>query len=363
MNDEIGSLLHGGLQGQSPYGAPQVPARVRLNTNENSYPIPPDVAADISQALAHHVADLNRYPDRSANELRSKLAEYVGNGVETAQVWAANGSNEVLQQLMQAFGGQGKKAMGFAPSYSMHSIVSRATGTQWCEGTRDAGFDLDADSAVAQVRRDQPDIVFLCSPNNPTGTALNSDVVTSVDDNTNGIVVIDEAYAEFSRDGTVSGLELQEDRPRLVVTRTLSKAFGLAGARVGYCVADSRVVDALQLVRLPYHLSTLTQAVAVAALSHKQRLLENVAALKRQRNRLATEIARMGFQVAPSDANFVFFGGLTDSSDVWRSLVEQGVLVRDVGIDGWLRVSAGTPDETSMFLTALRDVCQKEKDK
>ncbi|HIV58075.1 MAG TPA: histidinol-phosphate transaminase [Candidatus Stackebrandtia faecavium] len=362
MRDEITALLRNDLQDQQPYGAPQIDVPVRLNTNENSYPIPTDVAQDLGTALSREVAGLNRYPDRAAARLRSALASYVGRDTDAARVWAANGSNEILQQLLQVFGGQGKKAMGFPPSYSMHPVISRATGTEWCEGARGGGFDLDAESAAQQVQRERPDIVFLCSPNNPTGTALHGDVIASVYEHTDGIVVVDEAYAEFGRDGTASALDLLPTRPRLVVTRTLSKAFGLAGARVGYCIGDPRIVDAMQLVRLPYHLSTLTQTVALAALDHAPRLLENVVALKQQRDRMAVEIAELGLRVAPSDANFVFFGGLADSRDVWKSLVDRGVLIRDVGIEGWLRVSAGTPDETSAFLTALRDVCQKEKD-
>lgn len=272
-------------------------------------------------------------------------------------MWAGNGSNEVLLHLLQAFGGPGRTALGFTPAYSMHPIITTTTGTAWVDGMRGVAgagaFDLDAASAVVQVREHRPDVVFLCSPNNPTGTALGLDVVEAVYDAADGLVVVDEAYAEYARAGTPSALTLLAGRPRLVVTRTMSKAFALAGGRVGYLAADPALVDALRLVRMPYHLSTPTQAVALAALAHADLMLETVDAVRAQRDRIVDEIARMGLSPVPSDANFVLFGGLADSHATWQGLLDRGVLVRDVGIAHYLRVTAGTPEETSAFLDAL----------
>ncbi|MGH8794850.1 MAG: histidinol-phosphate transaminase [Stackebrandtia sp.] len=358
---EIQRLLREDLRGRTPYGAPQLDVAVRLNTNENSYRLPEPVAASIEKALGVAVRDLNRYPDRDAAALRADLAAYLDAGLEGRQVWAANGSNEILQQLLQAFGGPGRTALGFTPSYSMHPIISASTGTAWRDGLREEDFGLSADHVVDQIRRREPDVVFLCSPNNPTGTALDLSIVEAAVEAAGGLVVVDEAYAEFARAGVPSALSLLESRPRLVVTRTMSKAFGLAGARLGYLAADVEVTDALQLVRLPYHLSSLTQAAARAALRHADELLDAVAAIKEQRDRLVRELSALELRVAPSDANFVLFGGLADSSRVWRSLVNRGVLIRDVGLPGWLRVTAGTPQETGAFLDALRDVLDEER--
>lgn len=354
--NEITALLREDLRGRSPYGAPQIDVRVRLNTNENSYPLPPSVTEALTAAVTAELAGLNRYPDRDAVALREALAGYVGHGVTVEQVWAANGSNEVQQQLFQAFGGPGRTALGFTPGYSMHPLLAAATGTGWVDGRRGDGFTLTAEQAAAQVRDHRPHLVFLCSPNNPTGTALSLDVVTAVLAAAPGLVVVDEAYAEFARPGTASALTLLADHPRLVVTRTMSKAFGFAGGRLGYLVADPAVVAAVQLVRLPYHLSSLTQAAARAALGQAPALLATVAAIVAQRDRLVTELRARGLTVADSDANFVLFGGLGDQRAVWRGLVDRGVLVRDVGLPGWLRVTAGTPAECDAFLAALDEV-------
>jgi len=341
------------LRGLRPYGAPQLDVAVRLNTNENSYSVPDEVVDALAKALHAELRDLNRYPDRDAVALRTDLAGYLGHGLTVANVWAANGSNEVQQQLLQAFGGPDRSALGFQPAYSMHPLLAAGTGTRWVDGRRDVHFGLSTVDATAQVRTHQPDLVFLCSPNNPTGTALPLDVVRAVADAAPGMVVVGEAYAEFARPGTPSALTLLPEYPRLVVTRTMSQAFTLAGARVGYLAADPAVVDAVQLVRLPYHLSALTQAAARAALAHAGTLLATVEAIKEQRDRIVSELRGRGFVVADSDANFVLFGRFPDASALWRRLLEHGVLVRDVGLPGYLRVTAGTPAETDAFLTAL----------
>jgi histidinol-phosphate aminotransferase len=352
------------LRGRTPYGAPQLQVRHRLNTNENPHPLPAELLATLGEALGHAAVDLNRYPDRDAVALRTDLAAYLSRGgerIEPAQVWAANGSNEVLQQLLQAFGGAGRTALGFTPSYSMHPIISAGTGTAWVDGHRRADFTIDPAAAVAQVREVRPDVVFVTSPNNPTGTAVALSTVEQLYDATDGVLVVDEAYAEFARAGTPSALTLLPGRPRLVVSRTMSKAFGMAGLRLGYLAADPAVVDALQLVRLPYHLSSLTQAAARAALAHTDALLATVDAVKEQRDRIVAALPAMGLTSVPSDANFVLFGRFADAPAAWRALLERDVLVRDVGIPGWLRVTAGTPAETDAFLTALGEVASDHR--
>ena len=364
MNPLVANLLREDLRGRTPYGAPQLDVPVRLNTNENSYAVPDDVVAAITAAVTETARHLNRYPDREFTELREALAAYLrsqtGVGIATEQVWAGNGSNEVLLHLVQAFGGVGRTALGFTPAYSMHPIITRTTGTTWVDGLRGTPtgvFDLDAGLAVRQVREHRPHIVFLCSPNNPTGTALSLDVVQAVVEAApESLVVVDEAYAEFARPGTPSAMTLLENGPLLVVTRTMSKAFALAGARVGYLAADPDLVDALRLVRMPYHLSDPTQAVALAAIRHDASLLATVEAIKAQRDRIVAELAGLGYPPVPSDANFVLYGGLADAHATWQALLDRGVLVRDVGIPHHLRVTAGTPQESSTFLRAMADL-------
>jgi histidinol-phosphate aminotransferase len=342
------------LRGRTPYGAPQLDVPVRLNTNENSYPVPDEVADAIVKAVAAEVRDLNRYPDRDAVALRADLAEYLGHGLTVANVWAANGSNEVQQQLLQAFGGPGRTALGFGPSYSMHPLLAAGTGTEWIGALREPDFGLTPGTVVEQLRRHDPDLVFLCSPNNPTGTALDPEVIGAVLEAARGMVLVDEAYFEYARPGTPSALELLPGHPRLIVTRTMSKAFGFAGGRLGYFAADPAVVDAVQLVRLPYHLSALSQAAARAAVSQKEALLATVEATKVQRDRIVATLRERGYRVADSDANFVLFEVGGDQKVVWQQLLDAGVLIRDVGLPGWLRVTAGTEAETDAFLEGLR---------
>jgi histidinol-phosphate aminotransferase len=363
------------LRGLSPYGAPQLDVPVRLNTNENPHPPPDALLADLAAEVAVAARTLNRYPDRDAVELRKDLADYlagagaggaagipaeVAAGITAEQIWAANGSNEIIQQLLQAFGGPGRSALGFTPSYSMHPLIARACGTRWIDVPRSAGFEIDPERAARAVAEHRPDVVFLCSPNNPTGTALPlpvlDAVLDAVGDTGPGMVVVDEAYAEFARPGTRSALALLPAHPRLVVTRTMSKAFAMAGARLGYLAADPAVVDALHLVRLPYHLSALTQTAARVALRHTGALLGTVAAVKAQRDRIVTELTGRGLRVVPSDANFVLFGRFPDQREVWQRLLDRGVLVRDVGLPGWLRVTAGLEPEVDAFLAALEEI-------
>lgn len=344
------------LAGHEPYGAPQIDVPVRLNTNENPYPPSPALASAITAAVGEVAGTLNRYPDRDAVALRAGLAGYLGHGLGTSQVWAANGSNEIIQQLLQAFGGPGRTALGFEPSYSMHPLISLSTGTRWVSGAREADFGLDPEHAAAVIAAERPDVVFLTSPNNPTGTALPLPVIRDICAAAPGIVVVDEAYAEFARDGSPSALALLPEFGRLAVTRTMSKAFALAGARVGYLAADPALVRALLLVRLPYHLSSVTQAVARAALAHRAEPLATVQALREDRDALVAWLRQRGREVADSDANFVLFGRFADRHRIWQGLLDQGVLIRETGPDGWLRVTVGLPTEMAAFRDALDKV-------
>ena len=348
------------LRGASPYGAPQLDVPVRLNTNENPFPPSPELAARIGQAAAAAALELNRYPDREAWSLREDLAAYLlresAVAVEPAMVWPANGSNEVMQHVFSAFGGPGRLAMGFAPTYSMYEQYARDTFTRYRTVGRRPDFGLDAAMVVAAMIGGSPDIVILTSPNNPTGTALTLDVVSAACAMSTGIVVVDEAYAEFRRPGTATALTLLEAHPNLVVTRTMSKAFAMAGARVGYAVASPEVIDALRLVRLPYHLSSVTQAVARAALASSDELLGQVDLLRSERDDLVAWLRAAGFQAIDSDANFILMGEFADRHRAWQELLERGVLVREVGPEGWLRVTVGTPQDNIALRAALAAV-------
>jgi histidinol-phosphate aminotransferase len=344
------------LRGRVPYGAPQIDVPVRLNTNENPYPPSASLIDDLAAAVRESAGGLNRYPDRDALALRADLAAYLGHGLTAERVWAANGSNEVLQQILQAFGGPGRTAMGFEPSYSMHPIITTGTATEWVGGAREEDFGLDPGKAIAAIEEHRPDVVFLTSPNNPTGTALPLDVIERVVRAAPGVVVVDEAYAEFARAGTPSALTLLPGNPRLIVTRTMSKAFAMAGTRLGYLAADPAVIDALLLVRLPYHLSTLTQAAARVALAHRDELLATVGELRAERDATVAWLRGLGLSVADSDANFVLFGTFPDRRRVWEGLLERGVLIREPGPPRGLRVSIGTRDEMAAFRAALEEV-------
>jgi histidinol-phosphate aminotransferase len=348
------------LRGQVPYGAPQLDVAARLNVNENPFAPSDALVSDVAAAVADATRGLNRYPDRDAVALRADLAAYLGreSGVALTgdQVWPANGSNEVMHQLMLAFGGPGRTALGFTPTYSMYPEYCRDTFTRYVTAPRDERYRVDAATALAAIDEHRPDIVLLASPNNPTGTPLDLDVVRAVLDAAPGMVVVDEAYAEFRRSGTPSSLELLASSPRLVVTRTMSKAFGLAGARLGYLAASPAVVQAVQLVRLPYHLSAVTQAVARTALAHSGELAEQVALLRSERDDLVAWLRARGHVVPDSDANFVLFGTFDDRHAVWQGLLDRGVLIRETGPSDYLRVSVGTPEENAAFRAALEEV-------
>ncbi|MGW4846954.1 histidinol-phosphate transaminase [Nocardia brasiliensis] len=349
--------LRENLRGKKPYGAPQLTVPVQLNTNENPHPPSRALIDDVAESIRIAAEDLHRYPDRDAVALRAGLAEYLtrqtGVAVTGDNVWAANGSNEILQQLLQAFGGPGRSALGFVPSYSMHPIISEGIDTEWVEAKRSADFSLDVDYAVAAIAERSPDVVFVTSPNNPTGHSIPVAELARIIEAAPGIVVVDEAYGEFS--AQPSALTLIDRFPaKLVVTRTMSKAFAFAGGRLGYLIAAPAVIDAMLLVRLPYHLSVVTQAAARAALRHADETLGSVAELAAQRDRVAAALRDLGFDVVPSDANFLLFGRFSDAPRTWQRYLDHGVLIRDVGIPGYLRTTIGLAAENDEFLKVSR---------
>lgn len=351
------------LRGKSPYGAPQLAVPVRLNTNENPHPPSQALVDDVVRSVADAAADLHRYPDRDAVALRTDLAEYLsaqtGVRLGVENLWAANGSNEILQQLLQAFGGPGRTAIGFVPSYSMHPIISDGTRTEWLQAARADDFSLDVEAAVAAITDRQPDVVFVASPNNPSGQSVSLPDLRRLLDVAPGILIVDEAYGEFSSEPSAVAL-VAEYPTKLIVSRTMSKAFAFAGGRLGYLIATPAVIDAMLLVRLPYHLSSVTQAAARAALRHADDTLGSVATLIAERERVSTELTRLGFRVIPSDANFVLFGEFADAPATWQRYLDAGVLIRDVGIPGYLRTTTGLAEENDAFLRASAGIAATE---
>lgn len=345
-----------GLRDVEPYQAPQLDVPFRLNTNECPYPLPDGFAAELGEAVRSQ--ELNRYPDREARALREGLASNTGHVADGT--WAANGSNEVIQQLLQAYGGPGRKVAVFTPTYELHSRLS------WVTHTDVAGIALEppfviGDSHIATAEAARPDVVFVCSPNNPTGNTQPLEAIKRLASIARGsaLVIVDEAYIEF---GGKSALGLVATSPNVVIVRTFSKAFAMAGARIGYCLADPAVIDDIRRVRLPYHLSVLTQSAGLTGLAFAKEALGILNQVREQRDRILDELAGVaGVEVYPSEANFVLFRTPGDAGETWKRLVERGVLVRDVSnnVPGCLRVTAGTPEETGAFLSAMKEVTSK----
>ena len=339
-----------------PYVSPQLPARVRLNTNESPYPPPGDLLEEVSAALAEH--QLNRYPNRDATVLTEAIARHTGWSLDG--VWVANGSNEAFQHLFLAFGGPGRKVMVFEPTYSLHSLIARITGTQVIQLPRDEDFEIEVDAAITAVRREKPDIVITCSPNNPTGLTEPLPVLKALIDEAPGLLVVDEAYMEFAEPGD-SAMTLLAERTEVVIAKTLSKAWRLAGARIGYLLADPSIVTAMARVKLPYHLSTFTQLIGCAALERVGDALRVVESIKNERDRIGVELDVMGVRSWPSRANYVLFQ-VEGAERLWQALYDRGVLIRKYGgapgLENCLRVSAGRPEETDEFLNAMREALQ-----
>ena len=348
------------LRPLSPYGAPQVPAQAVLNTNENPFSLSPQLAAAIASRVEKAALTLNRYPDRDAVALRSGLAAFINSlsstDITADNIWAANGSNEIIQSLYLAFGDKG--ALGFTPSYSMHPLIARVTNTEWHEGRRREDFSLDATLAKEDIAHSSPSLTFITTPNNPTGSSVTIAEIEELAKVVPGLLVVDEAYAEFSDE--TSAVTLIKKYPQVVVIRTMSKAFSFAGVRLGYLVADKSVIDAMFLVRLPYHLSAITQAAAEVALEYRDELLGNVATLVANRQKVQSQLEALGLRVVPSKANFLLFSGFDISAPIlWKSLLDAGVLIRDVGLSGHLRVTIGSEAENNLFINALTAIITK----
>ena len=358
--------LRGDLSELSPYGAPQIDVPVRLNTNENPYNLSDELQSALLDEISRCLKVLNRYPDRDAIALREALASSInvshGTNVDSASIWAANGSNEIIQTILLAFEGG---ALGFEPSYSMHPLISKVVGKNWISIPRDNNFEIGDSQIEKAISATETKIIFITTPNNPTGTSTSLELISKVAsaiESRQGLVVVDEAYGEFSKN--TSAITLIKRHPNVLVSKTMSKAFAFAGARLGYLIADPKVIEALQLVRLPYHLSALTQAAALAAISKQSSLSKDVERLREAREEVAKEINSMGLQSYPSEANFLLFSGFIDSSvKLWAELLNRGVLVRDVGIAGHLRVTIGTRAENRAFLDALREITQSRGSK
>ena len=352
--------LRESLRPLSPYGAPQVPAQASLNTNENPYSPSPALQKAITDAVAKVAANLNRYPDRDATALRTKLADYINELSDTKfsadNIWAANGSNEIIQSIFLAFAHG--PVLGFTPSYSMHPLIAKVTGAQWIDGKRNADFSLNTTEAIAEIQKNKPTLTFITTPNNPTGGAVTIDEIQKLADTckaVGGLLVVDEAYAEFSQEK--SAVTLITKNPHVIVIRTMSKAFAFAGARVGYLVSDVAVKDAMMIVRLPYHLSALTQAAAHVAIDHRTELLGGVATIIAARESVVTALRDMGLTTIASSANFVLFSGFKqEAPQLWAALLEKGVLIRDVGLSGYLRVTIGNEAENTLFISVLKEL-------
>ena len=372
--------LRADLVGEEPYGAPQLDVPVCLNVNENPYPLDQEVVDAICRRVRQVAPGLNRYPDREHEELRRALAAYLkresGTSLQPGQIWAANGSNEIMLQLFQAFGGPGRTALGCDPTYSMYPEYARDTFTDWKLAHRLPDFSLDVETTIERIKAFRPAMVLVTSPNNPTGTPLPMDQLTRLleacskvpvagaDSSARPIVVVDEAYIEFRDPGTPSAVSLIGQYDHLAVSRTMSKAFAFAGARVGYLAASQGIVDAVRIVRMPYHLSALTQAAALAALEHTDLQLARVDKLRQTRQKTAKWLAGQEFHdrpltVVPSASNFILFGTFPDRDAVFEAMKDEGVLIRAVGPQGYLRVCMGTDAEMEQFRRTLVHVLKR----
>ncbi len=342
------------LQLTEGYHSPQVEAEVRLNTNESPFAPPAAWRGELLDALAD--VSFHRYPDRPATDLRRAVADL--HGVTPDEVFCANGSNEVLQSLLLAFGGPGRRALVFEPTYALHAHIARVTGTAVVEGARDDDFLIHPAHALELLAAQRPEVTFLCSPNNPTGRSEPPETVAAVSGAAPGLVIVDEAYGQFS---PWSALALRgAAHPGLVVTRTFSKTWAMAGARLGYLVADPVVVAACESVVLPYHLSAQTQIAGLIALRHVPEMESRVARIAEERGRVAAALGDLPVDSWPSDANFILFRPRArDATEVWQSLLDHSVLIRNCasweGLRGCLRVTIGTADENDRFLHALKE--------
>lgn len=349
------------LQGKTPYGAPQLHVEHALNTNENPYSPSENLQQAIARTALEVSRDFNRYPDRDAIQLRETLADYINRTVPVDfsftrdNIWVANGSNEILLQILQAFAGPGTYALGANVSYSMHPIITETTFTSYESVPVTDDLMINLPLFLDRMEQKKPRVVFITRPNNPTGHSESIETVRTIIEHAPYLVVVDEAYAEFS--SSPSALELYEEfSHKMIVTRTMSKAFAFAGGRLGYFIAAPAVVEAILLVRLPYHLSSLSQQVAITALTHADETLSTVHKVINERNRVAYQLQEMGYVVHPSDANFLLYGNYTNPAQAWQRYLDEKILVRDLRIQGKLRVSMGLPESNDAFLAVSREL-------
>ncbi|MGH2747053.1 MAG: histidinol-phosphate transaminase [Actinomycetota bacterium] len=342
------------LEDVEPYVSPQQPARYRMNTNESPYPPPAGVLEDVIADLQDLA--LNRYPDRDAADLLSSLSELTG--WPRDGLWVANGSNEVFMHLFLAYGGPGRISLTFEPTYSLHTLIPRIAGTHTLQVQRAEDYAIELNSAIAAIHEHRPTVVLVCSPNNPSGGCELHDTVRALAAETDGLVVVDEAYGEFA-DASDSVRPLLYEHRNLVLVKTFSKAWRLAGARIGYLLAAPEIVDGIARVGLPYHLGSITQRIGAAAIRHVSETLEPAKALGEERDRIAIELQAMGIKTFPSKANFVMFQ-VEEPNRIWEGLLERGVLIRNYsdypGLEGCLRVTAGLPEESDAFVRAMEEV-------
>lgn len=335
------------------YSPRQVAARYRLNTNESPYAPPAEVLDRIKNELSR--TDLNRYPDREALDLRDKVADH--NAWPPEGVWVANGSNEVFLHLLLAFGGPERTTLIFEPTFPLHATIARITGTRVVQRMRTEEFLIDLEDALALLGQDDPEIVIACSPNNPSGGCEPLGAIRSLLDEARGLVVVDEAYIEFASKEE-SARRLLDDHPNLVIVKTLSKAWSLAGVRLGYLLAAPELVAEMEAVRIPYHLSAIAQTAGAAALDGAASLQQSVDAITYERDRIAVALQKLGVVAYPSRANFILFR-VDDAERIWQRLLDRGVLVRNLteepGLEGCLRVTAGLPQDNDAFVEALQE--------
>ena len=339
------------IQAMTGYHSAQVDVPVRLNTNESPFPPPAawlDAVADIARSI-----QWNRYPDRAVTELRETIARR--HNVDPANIFVANGSNEVIQTILLAYGGAGRCVATFEPTYQMYTQIARVTGAEVVQGERRADLTLDAIEIERVLTRHKPSVSFLCNPNNPTGIIEPRENLETMLAHTTGVVVVDEAYAEFSEWSAID--MVTEDKP-LAVTRTFSKTLSMAALRVGYVVAPKKMISDLEIAVLPYHLDSFKQAATIAALNFVSEMEQRVDIIKSERSRIFAAISEMDCDVWPSGSKFILFRPRsTAAAVVWQRMVDRGVLVRDFSttprLTGCLRVTVGTPDENSAFLGAL----------
>jgi len=339
------------IQAMAGYHSPQVDVPVRLNTNESPFPPPDGWVEALSQVVSS--IEWNRYPDRSAEKLRDVIA--ARHGVDPSMVFVANGSNEVLQTILLTYAGHGRTVATFEPTYQMYAQSARVTGAEVVVGERRADMTLDVHEIERVMQKNKPSVTFLCNPNNPTGLVEPRENLDVLLQQATGIVVVDEAYAEFA---DWSAMDLVAENRPLAVTRTFSKTLSMAALRVGYVVAPTWMVEQLNIAVLPYHLDSFKQAATIAALSFTKEMEERVLLIKSERTRIEEQLSAHNIQVWSSGSNFVLFRPQSrPAKQVWEALLNDGVLVRDCSswarLDGCLRVTVGTPEENSLFLQAI----------